>query len=50
MLEVHPRANSYETFDSLITGPYVIEKNLAPGLFSPIPTDAERYLKPLDIV
>src|SRR3954453_10304431 len=28
MLEVHPRANSYEKFSSLITSPYVVERKL----------------------
>jgi hypothetical protein len=28
MLEVHPKANFYETFNSLITHPYVIKNDL----------------------
>jgi len=56
MLEVHPKANSYESFGSLITSPYVEKKYLpciSDGLFmhtSRVPANAECYLKPLDIV
>jgi len=53
MLEVHPKVNSYERFDSLISSPYVKRENLAGGIIPLIDfnlTNVERHLKPLDIV
>nr|CAG8552335.1 8847_t:CDS:2 [Entrophospora candida] len=57
ILAIHPSANSYVSFNSLITSPYVIKNGLPyshePGFFSDsfgAPTSAESHLKPLDIV
>ena len=62
MLEVHPKANSYEYFTSLITSPYVISNQVGSSertslIISPIqtyeysiPSDLDNYFKPLDIV
>ncbi|CAG8636555.1 6051_t:CDS:2 [Ambispora gerdemannii] len=62
MLEVHPKANSYEYYSSLITSPYVEKKQVGSstktvdvplffvGYSSSTPSDLDRHFKPLDIV
>ena len=60
MLEVHPKANSYERFSSLITSPYVERRetgsaNVNNYIFfingsGTTPSNLDRYFKPLDIV
>jgi Lecithin retinol acyltransferase len=59
MLEVHPKADSYEYFSSLITSPYVERKEVGNVNFNhyiffangsgTVPSNLDRYFKPLDI-
>jgi len=60
MLEVHPKANSYEYCSSLITSPYVKKKEVGSASVNnyivyvngsgTTPSNLDRYFKPLDIV
>jgi len=53
MLEVNTKVSSFETFDSLITSPYVVRENLAGGIIPIVNfnlTNVEHHFKPLDVV
>src|SRR3954465_13289822 len=63
MLEVHPKANSYEYFSSLITSPYVEKREIGDsfrinllvcvirsGTTPSNLNDLDKYFKPFDIV
>ena len=60
MLEVHPKANSYQSFNNLITSPYVERKEVGSANVDnyvvfingsgTTPSNLDRYFKPLDIV
>src|SRR4051812_35986041 len=60
MLEVHPKANSYDSFSNLITSPYVELKEVGSASVNncivfingsgTVPSNLDRHFKPLDIV